>query len=94
MLADTAIAGRSSSVVLQVRRFLCSNSGSNRRTFVEHIDGLTTAYSRTTPLLRGIMEKIALALAGRAGSRLASTLGVSVGRSGWSERCPTLQPVW
>ncbi|MDV8071273.1 ISL3 family transposase [Rhodococcus sp. IEGM 1366] len=81
MLADTATAGRSSYVVLQVRRFLCSNSGCDRRTFVEQIDGLTTAYARTTPLLREILEKIALALAGRAGSRLASTLGVSLGRS-------------
>lgn len=81
MLADTAIARRSSYVVLQVRRFLCSNSGCDRRTFVEQIDGPTKAYARTTPLLRGILEKIALALAGRAGSRLASALGVSVGRS-------------
>ncbi|MFF2059966.1 ISL3 family transposase [Rhodococcus qingshengii] len=81
MLADTAIAGRPSYVVLHVRRFLCSNTGCDRRTFVEQIDGLTKAYARTTPLLREILEKIALALAGRAGSRLASTLGVSVGRS-------------
>jgi len=81
MLADTAIAGRSSYVFLHVRRFLCSNTGCDRRTFVEQIDGLTKAYARTTPLLREILEKIALALAGRAGARLASTLGVSVGRS-------------
>ena len=81
MLADTAIAGRSSYVVLQVRRFLCSNTGCDRRTCVEQIDGLTTAYARTTPLLRDIRERIGLALAGRAGSRLASALGVSVGRS-------------
>ncbi|MEA1797593.1 hypothetical protein [Rhodococcus qingshengii] len=46
MLADTAIAGRSSYVVLQVRRFLCSNSGCDRRTFVEQIDGLTKAYAQ------------------------------------------------
>ncbi|MFI7166314.1 transposase family protein [Rhodococcus erythropolis] len=77
MLADTAIAGRSSYVVLQVRRFLCSNTDCERRTFVEQVDGLTKAYARTTPLLREILEKITLALAGRAGSRLASTLGVS-----------------
>ena len=81
MLADTAIAGRPSYRVLQVRRFLCSNTGCDRCTFVEQIDVLPTAYARTTPLLREIFEKIALALAGRAGSRLASTLGVSVGRS-------------
>ena len=81
MLVDTVIAGRSSYVVLQVRRFLCSNTGCDRRTFVEQIDGLTKAYARTTPMRREILEKIALASAGRAGSRLASTLGVSVGRS-------------
>ncbi|OYD60794.1 ISL3 family transposase [Rhodococcus sp. OK302] len=81
MLADTAIAGRSSYVVLQVRRFLCSDSGCDRRTFVEQIDGLTKAYARTTPLLREILEQIALALAGRAGSRLTSALGIDVGRS-------------
>ncbi|MDV8009186.1 hypothetical protein [Rhodococcus sp. IEGM 1318] len=63
MLAETAIAGRSSNGVLQVRRFLCPNTGCDRRTFVEQIDGLTTAYTRTTPLLREILEKIALALA-------------------------------
>ena len=81
MLADTAIAGRSSYVVLQVRRFLCSNTGCDRRTFVEQVDGLTKAYARTTPLLREILAKIALALAPRAGSKLASTLGVHVSRS-------------
>ena len=81
MLADTAIAGRSSCVVLQVRRSICSNTGCHRCTFVEQVGGLTKAYARTTPLLREILEKIALALAGRAGSRLASTLGVSIGRS-------------
>ena len=81
MLADAAIAGRSSYVVLQLCRFLCSNTGCDRRTFVEPIDRLTTAYARTTPLLREILEKIGLALDGRAGSRLASSLGVSVGRS-------------
>nr|WP_256938572.1 hypothetical protein [Rhodococcus qingshengii] len=32
MLGDTAIAGRSSYVALRVRRFLCSNTGCDRRT--------------------------------------------------------------
>ena len=81
MMAGAAIAGRSSYLVLRVRRFLCSNTVCDRRTFVEQIDGLTKAYARATPMLREILEKIALALAGRAGSRLASALGVSVGRS-------------
>ncbi|MGW4335937.1 hypothetical protein ACWEK5_24485 [Rhodococcus koreensis] len=33
------------------------------------------------PLLRGTLERIGLALAGRAGARLATALGVHVGRS-------------
>ncbi|MFF1946372.1 transposase [Rhodococcus qingshengii] len=49
--------------------------------FAEQIEGPASRYSRHTPLLRGILEKIGLALAGRAGSRLASALGISVGRS-------------
>ncbi len=80
MLADTAIAGRSSYVVLQVRRFLCSNSGCDRRTCVEQIDGLTTAYARTTPLLREILEKVTFALASRI------EVGVCVDRAGCSPR--------
>ena len=92
MLADTAIAGRSSYVVLQVRRFLCPNTGCDRRTFVEQLDGLTKAYARTTPLLRGILEKIALALAGQAGSRLTSRLGVSVDRATLLSLVPPIHP--
>jgi hypothetical protein len=44
------------------------------------VDGLTTRYARKTPLLAGMLESIAVALAGRAGSRLASALGVPASR--------------
>jgi hypothetical protein len=77
-LADTAKAGRSNYVVTQVRRYLCSNSNCDRRTYIEQIDGLTTAYPRTT-LLHEILEKVMLALARRIGSRLESARGVCVG---------------
>jgi transposase len=76
-----AIGNQPSWLVLQVRRFICANIDCSRSTFVEQIEGLTKAYARSTPLLRGILEKIGLALAGRAGSRLASELGINVGRS-------------
>lgn len=79
-LADAAI-GKPSCLILQVRRFICTNIDCSRATFAEQIEGLTSRYVRRTPLLREILEKIALALARRAGSRLASALGVSVGRS-------------
>ncbi|MDV6271184.1 transposase family protein [Rhodococcus globerulus] len=79
--ADAAIGNQPSLLVLQVRRFICANTDCNRQTFAEQIESLTSRYVRRTPLLREIVEMIALALAGRAGSRLASTLGASVGRA-------------
>ncbi|WP_221937822.1 ISL3 family transposase [Rhodococcus sp. KBS0724] len=80
-LADAAIGNQPSLLMLQVRRFICVNNDCSRATFAEQIEGLTSRYVRRTPLLRKIVEKIALALAGRAGSRLASALGIYVGRS-------------
>jgi transposase len=41
---------------------------------------LTTRYARKTPLLAGVLGRIAVALAGRAGSRLAAGLGVPASR--------------
>ncbi|MFF7581335.1 hypothetical protein ACFZBE_41600, partial [Streptomyces sp. NPDC008061] len=49
-------------------------------TFAEQIVGLTTPHSRQTPLLRGVLTQIGLALAGRAGARLASAVGITVGK--------------
>jgi transposase len=80
-LADAAVAGRRVEIRLQVRRFFCDSEGCGRRTFVEQVAGLTMRYARCTVLLRGMLESIGLALAGRAGSRLATRLGVPVSRS-------------
>lgn len=79
-LADTPLAGRQVSIQLRVRRFFCINAGCPVRTFVEQVEGLTTRYARRTPLLRTMLEAIGLALAGRAGARMAAQLGVAVGR--------------
>ncbi|MFG2645907.1 hypothetical protein ACGFYP_33615 [Streptomyces sp. NPDC048370] len=79
--ADVASAGRSVVLRLRVRRFVCGNSGCARRTFVEQIPGLTRRHGQRTERLRSILAAIGLALAGRAGARLASVLGVSVSRS-------------
>jgi transposase len=79
-LADAAIGGRRSAVLLAVRRFFCAAPGCKRKTFAEQVDGLTTRYARRTPLLAGALVRIAVALAGRAGSRLASGLGVPASR--------------
>jgi len=67
-------------IVLEVRRFFCPAPGCGRKTFAEQVDGLTTRYARKTPLLAGVLGRIAVALAGRAGSRLAAGLGVPASR--------------
>ncbi|MFE3173105.1 ISL3 family transposase [Amycolatopsis sp. NPDC059090] len=82
VLADPAIAGQRVVVRLQVRRFNCGNAGCQAKTFVEQVPGLTEPRARRTPLLRRMLEDIGLALAGRAGARLASRLGVTVSRDG------------
>ena len=80
-LVDAAVAGRGVEICLRVRRFFCDNQGCGRRTFVEQVAGLTTRYARCTVVVRGMWESIGLALAGRAGSRLATRLGVPASRS-------------
>jgi hypothetical protein len=80
-LADSAIAGRRLVIRLEVRRLFCPAQACETVTFAEQVRGLTSRYARRTPLLRGVLERIGLALAGRAGARLATALGVPVSRS-------------
>ncbi len=65
---------------LVVRRFFCLNIDCTARTFVEQVEGLTTKWSRRTDQSRSILVSIGLALAGRAGARVAHRLGLSAGR--------------
>lgn len=80
-LADAALAGRRVVIRLRVRRFFCDDEGCRVRTFAEQVAGLTVPYGRRTALLRAMLEAIGVALAGRAGSRLAARLGMPVGRN-------------
>jgi transposase len=79
-LADAPISGRRVSISLRARRFLCLTPDCPARTFAERVEGLTTRHARRTPLLRTLLEAIGLALAGRAGARMATQIGASVGR--------------
>jgi transposase len=79
-LADAPISGRPVAIALQVRRFFCDNAGCRARTFAEQVPGLTTPRARRTGLLRTALEAIGLALAGRAGARLADKLGMVISR--------------
>jgi transposase len=80
-LADAAVGGQRVVIRLAVRRFFCDAADCPARTFAEQIEGLTTAYARRTLLLQRMLEAIALALAGRAGARLAGAFGLPAGRS-------------
>lgn len=66
---------------LRVRRFTYRNAECPRRTFVEQIPGLTRRHGQRTERQRSTLAAIGLALAGRAGARLADIVGVPVSRS-------------
>jgi transposase len=79
-LRDLAVGGVGVEVRLWVRRFRCGNAACAAVTFAEQVPGLTSPHSRFTPLLQGLLTQVGLALAGRAGARLAAAAGVVVSR--------------
>ncbi|WP_405550965.1 transposase family protein (plasmid) [Streptomyces globisporus] len=79
-LADSPVAGRGTKLVVTVRRFKYVNDACSQTTFSEQVPGLTWPFARRTPTLAKALVSIALALAGRAGSRLATRLGMPCGR--------------
>ncbi|SNY63915.1 Transposase [Paractinoplanes atraurantiacus] len=65
---------------VQIRRFRCDNTACPAKTFAEQVEGLTMPHARLTAGLKAMLTQIGLALAGRAGSRLASLIGSAAGR--------------
>ena len=65
---------------LQVRRYFCDAPACAARTFAERLPGLTVPYARRTSLLARMLAAIGLALAGRAGARLAGRFGIATTR--------------
>jgi transposase len=80
-LANLPVSGRPVEVILMVRRFFCDHIDCSTCTFVEQVPGLTEPHARRSPGLQAALVAIGLALAGRAGSRLATQLGMAVSRS-------------
>jgi hypothetical protein len=78
-LQDLAAGGRAVMTDLEVRRFFCGNPECKLRTFAEQVPAVTQRHQRRTPLLRGPLEAIALALAGRARRGWPAR---------WAPRCP------
>ncbi|MEU0221529.1 transposase family protein [Streptomyces sp. NPDC006265] len=79
-LKDLPLAEQSDVIHLTVRRFICSTDDCPRRTFAEPFAQLTAPYARFTTRLGRVLERVGLALAGRAGARLTAQLGFPVGR--------------
>ncbi|MFE0459416.1 ISL3 family transposase [Kitasatospora sp. NPDC058965] len=80
-LADAPLGGRSVAIELCVRRLFCDTAHCTRRTFAEQVADLTVRYGRRTIILAEIVQAIALALAGRAGARLAAVLHILISRT-------------
>ena len=81
-LADAPVGGHRVVIRLTVRRFFCGSRDCPAVTFAEQIGGLTSRRARRTVPLARALAAIALALAGRAGARLAGLLGLAASRSG------------
>ncbi|HLK79185.1 MAG TPA: transposase family protein [Streptosporangiaceae bacterium] len=80
-LADAPVGGQPVTIRLAVRRFFCGNPDCAAVTFAEQVEELTSRRARRTPPLARTLTAIALALAGRAGTRLAGALDLAAGRS-------------
>ncbi|WP_082403483.1 transposase family protein [Saccharothrix sp. NRRL B-16348] len=78
-VADTPVAGSPVVLWLRMRRFFCDNGTCPVRTFAEQVDGVTVR-TRRSPGLQGMLESIGLAVAARAGARLAGRLGLVTGQ--------------
>jgi transposase len=70
-VADSPAGGRPVRIRLRVRRFFCASPACERGTFAEQAEGLTGRYLRRSLPLLCLLAQIGLALAGRAGARLA-----------------------
>ncbi|MEU3558554.1 ISL3 family transposase [Kitasatospora sp. NPDC006786] len=79
--SDLPSCGRPVVLALRVRRFVCRQASCPRRTFVEQAQGLTRRNGQVTERQRASAAGLGLALAGRAGSRMAALLGIRASRS-------------
>jgi hypothetical protein len=68
-------------LMLRVRVFVCQDQSYPVRRFAEQIEDLTAPYARCSGGLRELLEQIGLALAGRAGARLAARFALPVSRN-------------
>ncbi|WP_420903140.1 transposase family protein [Streptomyces antimycoticus] len=78
---DLPTAGKPVVVSLRLRRFVCLEGSCPRKTFGEQVPGLTRRFGRRTERLRSTLISVGLALAGRAGARMADVFGAPASRN-------------
>jgi hypothetical protein len=76
-LADLPWHGRSAELQVRVRRFRCATITCSRRIFAERLSAVALPKARRTTRLYDTQQRLALALGGAPGSRLAEDLAVT-----------------
>ncbi|GHI40061.1 transposase family protein [Streptomyces violascens] len=79
-LKDLPLAEQGFVILLTVRRFICGSEDCPRRTFAEPFSQLAAPHARFTMRPNHALERVGLALTGRAGAQLAAQLGFGAGR--------------
>ena len=79
-IADLPLAGIQIMIVLRSRRFFCDQSACTQQIFTERLPSVVPPRGRRTNRLAATHQRLALALGGNGGARLANTLGMAVGR--------------
>jgi transposase len=77
-LADLPWCGMPVRLRVRVRKFFCDVPSCERKIFAERLDVVARVYARSTDRQREALERIAFALGGEAGARLARDLGLFV----------------
>ncbi len=79
-VADLPWGGIRATLRVRARRFACPVDAWERKVFCERLTEFVPVYGRRTHNARAFLERIGLALAGRAGARLAQAQGMPVSR--------------
>ena len=90
-VSDLPWHGVAVSIVVRARRFFCDGASCERRIFCERLPDVS-ARARKTDRLEEALLAIALKLGGRAGAKLASELGLLVGRDALLSRAKRAAP--
>ena len=76
-LTDLPSSGQPVRLVIQVRRFFCQNAACPRKTFAQPLATLARPHAQRTVRLQTALQRLGLALGGKAGARLNQHLGMA-----------------